>query len=145
MNDKIAFSGAPTFKLVDGYGAIKTEFTVPNLIVSTGKAYAAARLVGTSVPVMTHMAVGTGTTSAASANTSLETETARELLTSSTVSAATVTYTAEFGPGVGTGPITEAGIFNASSAGTMLCRSKFAVFNKDAADTLYISWAVVAN
>jgi len=50
-----------------------------------------------------------------------------------------------FGAGVGTGAVTEAGIFNASSAGTMLCRTTFSVINKAAADTLGITWTVTVN
>lgn len=51
-------------------------------------------------------------------------------------------YVATFGPGVGTAAITEAGIFNAASAGTMLARTAFPVINKGALDTLTLTWKV---
>jgi hypothetical protein len=51
-------------------------------------------------------------------------------------------YSASFGAGVGTGALTEAGIFNASSAGTLLCRTVFSVINKAANDTMSITWTV---
>jgi len=38
--------------------------------------------------------------------------------------------------------LTEAGIFNASTSGNMLCRTKFDVVNKSATDTLAITWVV---
>jgi hypothetical protein len=53
-----------------------------------------------------------------------------------------VQYVATFSAGTGTGAITEAGIFNASSAGTLLCRTVFSVINKGALDTLVITWKV---
>ena len=38
--------------------------------------------------------------------------------------------------------ITEAGVFNANSSGTMLCRTVFAAVNKGELDTMTISWDV---
>ena len=54
-------------------------------------------------------------------------------------------YVATFPAGTGTGAITEAGILNASSSGTLLCRTVFSVINKGAADTLGITWTVTVN
>jgi len=45
-----------------------------------------------------------------------------------------------FPPGTATGAITESGVFNAAAAGTLLCRQTFAVVNKEAGDTLEITW-----
>jgi hypothetical protein len=53
-----------------------------------------------------------------------------------------VTFIATVPAGTGTGAITEAGILNAGTAGTMLCRTVFSVVNKDAGDTLSITWTV---
>lgn len=123
-------------------GAIKQEFTVPNLVVDTGLDYIASRMEGTSDAVMSHMAVGTGTTSAASGDTALETEAAREALTSTDVTDNAVAYVATFAAGTGTGALTEAAILNASSAGTMLCRTVFSVINKGASDSMTVTWTV---
>ena len=95
---------------------------------------------------MSHMAVGTGTTAAVAGDTALQTELDRNALSSVVQGtggdANKVTYTADWAAGDGTGAITEAGIFNAASAGTMLCRSVFAVKNKGAADTLTLTWVL---
>ena len=123
-------------------GAIKQEFTVPNLVVDTGLDYIASRMEGTSDAVMSHMAVGTGTTAAASGDTTLETEAARQTLTSTTVTDNAVAYVATFAAGTGTGALTEAGILNASSGGTMLCRTVFSVINKGASDSMTVTWTV---
>jgi hypothetical protein len=94
---------------------------------------------------MSHMAIGTGTSAAAAGDTTLGTEAGRVTLTSTTVTANAVAYVATFGAGTGTGAITEAGLFNASSSGDMLCRTVFSVINKGAADTLGITWTVTVN
>lgn len=123
------------------------EFDVPNLVVTTGKNYIASKIVATTnSPVsMTHMAIGTGTATPAAADTTLGTETGRVSLAGSVVSTNTVTYTATFPAGTGTGAITEAGIFNASTSGTMLCRTTFPVVNKQAGDTIAVTWVVTVS
>lgn len=123
------------------------EFDVPNLIVTTGKNYIASKMVATTnSPVsMTHMAIGTGTGTPAAGDTTLGTEAGRVSLSGSVVSTNTVTYTATFPAGTGTGAVTEAGIFNASSSGTMLCRTTFPVVNKAAGDSIAVTWVVTVS
>ena len=123
-------------------GTVKQDFTVPNLVVDAGLDYIASRMEGTSESVMSHMAVGTGTTAADAADTTLETEAAREALTSTDVTDNAVAYVATFAAGTGTGALTEAAILNASSAGTMLCRTVFSVINKGASDSMTVTWTV---
>lgn len=123
-------------------GAIKQEFTVPNLVVDTGLAYIAGRMKDTSDAAMTHMAVGTDATAAAAGNTALGSELAIQALTSTTVTTNSVAYVATYAAGTGTGALTEAGIFNAASSGTMLCRTVFAVINKGAADSMTVTWTI---
>jgi len=117
---------------------------VNNMVVTAGKEWIASRMQGVVDGVMTHMAVGTGTVAAAAANTTLGTELARQALTTSggVVAGAVITYASTYAAGTGTGAITEAGILNASSAGTLLARTVFGVINKGALDTMTISWAV---
>jgi hypothetical protein len=141
-NDQITVVGTPRIVLKDKNGNVKQDFSVPNLVVTTGKGFIASRMIGTAANVMSHMSVGTGTTAAAVGDTALQTELVRVALTSSGVAAAVVTYSATFGTGVGTGAITEAGTFNASSGGTMLCRTTFPVVNKGADDTMSITWTI---
>jgi len=123
-------------------GAIKQEFTVPNLVVDTGLAYIAGRMKDTSDAAMTHMAVGTDNTAAAAGNTALGSQLDIQALTSTTVTANSVAYVATYAAGTATGALTEAGIFNAASSGTMLCRTVFAVINKGAADSMTVTWTV---
>ncbi len=115
-----------------------------NLVVTTGKEFVASRMIGTSASVMDNMAIGSGSTAAAASDTALGSELNRQSATSS-VSGAVVTFSATFGAGSGTGAVTEAALFNASSSGTMLCRTTFAVVNKSASDSMTISWAVTVS
>ena len=115
---------------------------VPNLVVTDGKEYVASRMKDTTKASMSHMGIGTGSTAPAAGDSALGSQADRNALTSTTVSGSAVTYVATFGAGEGTGAITEAGLFNASSAGDMLCRTVFAVVNKGASDSMTITWAV---
>tara|TARA_B110000495_G_C22704625_1_gene414666 strand:- start:21 stop:458 length:438 start_codon:yes stop_codon:yes gene_type:complete len=116
-----------------------------NLIVTAGKEWVTARMKNTST-VMTHMGVGTSSTAAALTDTALVAEHSdgRQTLTASggTVAGAIITFHRTFAAGNQTGAITEAGIFTASTSGTMLARTVFGVVNKGALDTMTISWAV---
>jgi hypothetical protein len=91
---------------------------------------------------MSHMAIGSGTNDPAAGDTTLQSELGRVALFSTTVTSNSVEYQATFPAGTGTGAVTEAGILNASSGGTMLCRTEFAVINKAAGDSMTITWTV---
>ena len=118
---------------------------VPNLVVTAGKEYVASRMKDATANVMSHMAVGSGSTSPAAGDTALGSELDRVALTSTTVSSNELTYVATFGAGVGTGAITEAGLFNAATGGDMLCRTTFSVVNKGALDSMTITWVVTVS
>lgn len=115
-----------------------------NLVVSAGKTNIAARMAGNTVAVMSHMAIGTGNTAVVVGNTALVAELTRVALSvaGGTPSSNTVTYSASYPAGTGTGALTEAGVFNASSGGTMLCRTVFPVINKQASDSITITWVI---
>ena len=95
-----------------------------------------------SATAMSHMAVGTNSTAAAAGDTALGTEAGRAALTSTTVSTNTVTYVGTFAAGTGTGALVEAGILNASSSGTLLCRTVYTTVNKGANDSMTITWVI---
>jgi hypothetical protein len=116
-----------------------------NLVVTAGKNFVASRMKDTTKAAMTHMAVGTGTTAAAAGNTTLVSETDRNALTSTTVTNNAIAYVCTWAAGDATAALTEAGIFNASSGGDMLCRTVFSVVNKAAADSMTITWTVTVS
>lgn len=122
---------------------------VPNVVVNDGKGYVADRM-KTNSTVMNAMAVGTSDTDPSDPDKSalVGTELGRvtgptNFTTTVSTSARTVTYRGTFNTGVGTGSIKEAGIFNnATTGGTMLCRTTFPVVTKGASDTLTIDWVI---
>jgi hypothetical protein len=123
----------------------ETVSEVDNIVVTTGKGYVASRMKDATATAMSHMGIGTGSTAAAAGDTALGSQSVRSALTSTTVNTNEVTYVATFSAGSGTGAITEAGIFNASSSGTMLCRTVFSVVNKGASDSMTITWTVTVS
>lgn len=145
ITDTINATGKLSIILLDSLLEVKQSIIVPNLVVTVGKNFIAERMVGTTALVMSHMAVGTANTNLVAANTTLATELARVALTSSVRTNNTIRYAATFNPGTGTGALIEAGILNAATAGTLLCRTTFSVVNKDAGDTLTINWDVTIN
>lgn len=144
IRDGFKLTGALEIKILDKDGNVKDQRNVNNLVVAAGKTFIAARMVGTPT-AMSHMAIGAGTTAADAADTTLESELGRVALASSTSTGAVVTHTATFPPGTGTGAVTEAGVLNASSGGTLQCRSVFPVVNKGAADGMSITWTITVS
>ena len=140
--ENLKASGSLRVVVTGADGKVKEEHQFKNLVVTLGKNFVASRMVGTASAVMSHMAVGSNNTAAAAGDTALGAELGRVALTTGTATTNVVTYTATFAAGTGTGAIVEAGIFNASSAGTMLCRTVFAVVNKGADDALSITWTI---
>jgi hypothetical protein len=151
LNDSLKITGDVQITVFDQTtGAVKDTREVKNLVVATGKTFIASAMLKTttnSPAAMTHMELGTGTTAAAAGDTALQAAIAAARVALSTATSATnvVTYTASFPAGTGTGAVTEAGIFNASSAGTMLCRTVFSVVNKGAADAMSVTWTITVS
>lgn len=148
FNDELKAKGKVTLSLTDINGNKYYEQTVDNLVVLVGRAWIAARMKDTGIPAqITHMEIGQGTTAPVAANIGIEIPFApvarvANSVAGGTVSSNTITYTASFPAGTGTGTVTEAALFNASTGGTMLCRTTFPQIGKVSTDTLSISWAV---
>ena len=140
VNENLKLTGALTIALND-----EVVHEVDNLVVTAGKNFVVLRMKDTTKAAMTHMAVGTGTTTAAAAQTALVTENDRNTLTSTTVTANAIAYVCTWAAGDATAALTEAGIFNASSGGDMLCRTVFSVVNKASADSMTITWTVTVS
>jgi hypothetical protein len=123
---------------------------IDNLVVTAGKTFVASSMLKTtsnSPAAMTHMAVGTSVQDPAAEDTALiaQVGSRKAFTTAASSSGAVVTYVCAFAAGEGTGALTEAGIFNASSSGTMLCRTEFNVVNKGASDSMTITWTVTVS
>lgn len=146
IQDNIKLSGELSIVLKDKDGNVKDTREVKNLVVNSGLAFIISRMAGTAKNVMSHMALGSGTTATAGGQTDLVTLLgSREALDSSTITGDNnekISYVASFEAGDGTGAVTEAGIFNAGTGGDMLCRTVFPVVNKASDDTMVITWVI---
>jgi uncharacterized membrane protein len=142
FTESVKVKGNLEVLLLDENGIKKDYRKVDNLVVAVGKDVIAARLLGNTLAVMSHMAVGTSATAAATSQTALGGEVGRVALDSSTRSSNTLTYIATFPAGTGTGSLAEAGILNAASTGNMLCRTTFSTVSKAAGDTVVVTWNV---
>ena len=140
VNDQLKMKGKLQIRLND-----ELVQEIDNIVVTAGKGYVASRMKDATATAMSHMGIGSGSTAADAADTALGTQLGRVALTSTNVSGAVVTYVASFAAGTGTGAVTEAGIFNASSGGTMLCRTVFSVVNKGAPDSMTVTWTVTVS
>lgn len=152
-------SGSLSIVLMDENMKVKQEIYVPNTIVTSGKNHIANRL-GVASPDtrMSFMGIGTGSTAVAPENTALGVELsgsgyARVSMSNTSgansvaVSGAVVTYSATFAANNPTNEVVlrEAGIFNALTAGVMLCRTVFPIVTKQAPDTLTINWTITVS
>ena len=143
LSENTKVRGTLQFELRDAAGNVK-QFIEENLVVNLGLAAIAKRMIDDAEGKVTHMAVGTDSTAAVGTQTALSTELTRVVLQASTnvtgvVANDSARFVAEFGPGVGTGALREAGLFANT---TMWARSVFADLNKAADDTLTISWNI---
>ena len=124
-NDSIKVNGQIQITHTRG-GQVIADETHKNLITTVGKNWIAARQKDTAQPAqLSHLACGT--------------------TAGGTVANNVVTYTATFPPGTGTGAITEIGLLNAASVGTLVSRAVFAVKNKEAGDTITFTWTHTAS
>jgi len=147
IRETLAATGKLNIVLTNKHGAVKETREVPNVVVTVGKTWIAARMTDTGRPDdMSHMSVGTTATAAAVTQTTLVAENGRQGLTGGegAPAASTIVYTATFAAGTGTGALVEAGVFNSATAngGVMLCRTVFAAVNKGADDSVTITWTV---
>ena len=143
LKDSLKLKGRVGIVLKDKDGNVKETREVDNLVVNAGLDYIASRMKDASAAAMTHMALGTNSTAAAAGQTALSAQAgSREALDSTTVTSNAVVYVASFEAGDATGNIVEAGLFNASSGGTMLCRTVFGSVAKQADDSMTVTWTV---
>lgn len=133
------------------FGFWGNSMELANTVTNAGKADVAALINGAASPnPFDYIGVGTGTTAAAATDTTLETEivdsglsraqgTASQTTTDVTDDTAQVTKSFSV---TGTKAVTESGLFNAASVGTMLARQVFSALNVVNGDTLAVTWKI---
>ncbi len=139
IEEGMSIKGSITLLLAKPTGEVEVVHK-DNIIVNGGFDFV-ADAIGNSASrpgVMGWIAVGTGSTAAAAATqTALVTEIKRNAATyAHTAGTKVFTFTASYAAGDATGALTEAGVFNAATAGIMFDRVVFPVVNKGVDDSL---------
>ena len=142
FTESVSIKGNLEVILLDEKGIQKDYRKIDNLVVAVGKQVIAARLVGNTIAIPSHMALGTDNTAAVTSQTALGGELGRVVFDSTARTTNVLTYVATFPAGTATGALVEAAILNASSTGNMLCRTTFSTVNKAVGDTIVITWTV---
>lgn len=137
-NEGLKLKGSFIAELKHADGTVEVR-RKDNMILNVGFDFIANAIGSASgrPDVMSHTAVGTGSTVVEATQTSLVTELARKAaIYTHTPNTKIFTFSTKFAAGEATGAITEAGICNAGSDGVFLDRVTFAVINKAADDEL---------
>lgn len=147
METKMNFQikGELTLKVTRKDGSV-LETTFSNLVTNWGLTTMAAALAGSAInPAIEYLALGTGSTAPVEANTTLEAETNRDLVTVAHLAGADshkVQYNKAWAEGAITGTFREAGLFDAASSGNMFNRLVFAEVTVAVTDTFEVTWVV---
>lgn len=144
FNDRTHATGKVRKQLFDENGHCIYDHMDSNLVVTSGNVAEAAWLAASSQsgPFMSYIGLGTGSTAPTIGDTALETPLPTYVQGTLSSSSNVWQNVTTFGPGVDTGAITEAGLFQLSSGGTMYARNVFSVVNKGAGNTLIVTWQV---
>jgi len=138
--ENLKVKGTWDFTLTHEDGSVEV-MRKENIIVAGGFDFICAQVAGTVGTAMSYIAVGTGTTAAATSQTALVTQSAIAAATyAHTTGTQYFTLSTTFAAGTATAALTEAAVFNASSSGTMLNRVVFSTINKGASDTLTVTF-----
>lgn len=133
----------------DGKGRVKYRIIRRNLITDAGIQYIVQALAAqVTLAAFKYIAIGTGTTSPSGSDTALESEVARQegtiTIESTNISNDTLRVDASF-TFEASYSISESGLFNAASGGTMLARQTFDPISVEPGFTLDVTWRIIVS
>lgn len=140
FNNAIIPNTNVTVTVCDINGNVICEHKEHNMVVTSGRNLI-RDLLNNSTTGLTHFAIGTGTTAVTSTQTTLETEILIDTITQTAADTAKLTVRYFLGTADANGStVSEAGIFNSSSAGTMYARVTHTGIEKSASITVTYNW-----
>ena len=145
--DSIIPEGKILIEIENVFTKKKTKFFADNMFVTAGKNSIAARLVETANKgLITYCALGTGTVAPALADTQLQTEIFRKLISVKSSNGKVATFQTFFTTSEANGTLREAGLFgddatSATNSGTLFARVAINR-TKTSSDTLSLTWSV---
>jgi phosphopentomutase len=149
-NDKFFFTcgirGQVDLLVLDEHSRKKERRIIKNIVTHIGDAILADLLASNGLTnPLSHIAVGDGTTAATKDDTQLENELLRESATRQQETGDqdnVVRFEAIWPVGAAQGSYTEAGIFDADTAGNLFSRTTFTQLDVGPADTLLVRWYI---
>ena len=139
--DLVRVRGRMHLEVFSPDGELRDERIVENLITTVGRNAITDQLLGSpSLSKPTHMEVGTSGTAPAVGDTTITGGFGRVAFTSKTRNTNVLTMVGDWAAGASTGALQEAGVWDASTSGTLHARATFTTINKAAGDTLKITW-----
>lgn len=144
MQDGFGLTGKIHVAKFNHDGSLIEEIDFPNTVAYAGKAQVAGLVNGVVTDYFDYLAIGTGTTAAGTGDTALEEEVGTRA--SATRSRTTTTFTNDTARFVGTfsfvaaTAITEYGIFDADTAGTILAHQVYGTMSMSSGDSLQVTW-----
>ena len=125
-------------------GILKAERIGHNVVTTVGKEYIAAFLnsaaQGSSTFPARYISVGSDTSTEAASNTVMGAAIARQTGTASYISGQIYQVKATFPSGLAEGQVSEFGMFNTSTGGTLISRDVEATITVGASDSLTVTW-----
>jgi len=141
-NDGISLMGRVGVSVWDERGRLCWRNHKENLVVVDGFNLAAALIAKESVTEVTHMAAGNSSTAEDESQSDLQgTELARVSVNTSRIGNE-ITHTADFSGINSDITVSEFGLFNDSSAGTMFARFTYSTFTLYAGQSMEIDWTI---
>lgn len=143
MKEKLNTKVNVLIEVRDKAGRLKDSREIHNAVTNAGKYGIADQVLASpSLGKPTHVELGTGTGGTTKLNAYVVGS--RTAFTSKTRTDGVVTMVTDFGAGVGTGSITEAGTFDSATqdGGNMWLYASFTAITKGATDTLKITWTL---
>jgi hypothetical protein len=122
MNESLKLRGIWTIREYNEKGELLNTIVKENMVVDDGLNLVLSRLNSNSLDFIDYIAVGTGSTTASASDTALETELLRKQATDKSLTGNELSVQTSFGTAEAIGDWREAGVFTASSSGTMLNR-----------------------
>lgn len=148
MNDSLKLTGTYILEIRDIHGNVRDVSEIKNLVVTAGKGLITSRLGASSANAATYVAVGTSSTAASAGQTALVSEItdsglerAAATVTQTTITTTNDTYQATYTwTASGSKTVEEVGVFNASSAGTMLSRAVTGTKSVTSGETIVLTY-----
>jgi len=148
FRDDLRMNGHFVAELFDVNGNLKDRREIHNTVTTLGHKMAADQILAAPAvvtPGWIEVGAGTGQGAGDSILATYISGSRTALTTKTRGANAIITMVATLAAGVGTGAITEAGLFNVADQNTtdMICVSSFSVINKGADDSLAITWTLI--